>query len=169
MVTIRHLTGKDAQQYHAFCQDARKRPGFFYEASPDEVPERWLEGLTADPNYFVLGAFGAGDELVGLTTLSRRTHRRWCHRASLHQIRAADDSEELLTSLLSATITLAKSLDGLHQLELEVVSDETRLFEVAQRVGFEHWGNHPAGVQLDGCFYDQSLMVLRLGGDKAVP
>jgi L-amino acid N-acyltransferase YncA len=167
MVKIRQLIGKDARQYHALCQDARKRPGFFYEASPDEVPERWLDGLVADPNYFVLGAFTAGDELVGLASISRRTHPRWRHRASIHQVYAAGDSGDVLTSLLNAAVATAEDLDGLRQLDLEVIRGDTVLLGIAERAGFDHCGDYPEAVQLDGRYYDQHLMTRRL--DHAGP
>lgn len=169
MVKTRQLTGKDARQYHALCQDARRRPGFFYEAPPDEVPERWLNGLVADPNYYVLGAFEAGDELVGVATVSRRTHPCWRHRASLHQLHAAGNSENVLTSLLNAAVAIAEDLDGLRQLDLEVVHDDTLLLGIAERAGFDHCGDYPDAVQLDGRYHDQHLMVRRLGrGGAAV-
>jgi RimJ/RimL family protein N-acetyltransferase len=166
---VRQLTGKDAQKYHAFCLDAQNRPGFFYEAALDEDTDRWLASLARDPDYFVLGAFEAGDDLVGVTSLLRRRHPRWCHRASLHQIHAVLDREEILASLLNAAVVLAEGLSGLRQLELEVFRGDTQLLEVAKRTGFRHYGGYPDAVQLDGCFYDQHLMVLWLGEAKVEP
>lgn len=167
MVNVRPLTGKDAQKYHALCQDARRRPAFFYESAGDGPPEAWLDGLAADPDYFVLGAFAEGGELVGLASLSRRTHPRWRHRATLHQVHTARDSAEDLASLLSAAVAVAEGLGGLRQVELVTVRDDARLVEVARRAGFEHCGDLPGAVQLDDRFYDQPLMVLRLGGGMA--
>lgn len=163
MVKTRQLTGKDAQQYHALCQEAGKHPGFFYEASPDENPERWLDGLVTDPNYLILGAFEAGDKLVGVASVTRRTHPRWRHRASLHQVHATGDVEDVLTSLLNAAVAIAEDLDGLRQIDLEVVRGETLLLGVAGRAGFDHCGDYPDAVQLDGRYHDQHLMVRRLG------
>lgn len=168
MVEIRQLTGKDAQQYHAFCLGARKYPAFIYEPSGETATERWLDLLAADPNYFVLGAFEAGNELVGLTSLYRKRHPRWCHRASLQQIHVLHDSEEILASLLNAAVTLANGLSGLRQLDLEVVRGDTQLLAVAKRTGFQHYGGYPDAAQVDGCFYDQHLMILWLGDASGV-
>ena len=164
MVNVRRLTGKDAQGYHALWQDARRRPAFPFEAAGDGPPEAWLDGPAADPDYFVLGAFAEGDELVGLASLVRRTHPRWRHRATLHRVHTARGSAEDLTSLLTAAIAVAEGLGGLRHVELVADRDDARLWEVARLVGFERCEDLPGVVQFDSRAYDPPVMVLRLGG-----
>lgn len=167
MVNVRPLTAQDAQQYHAFCQEARKRPDFFYESSGDESSDGWLDDVSAVPKSVVLGAYGSDGELAGVASVSRRTHPRWRHRATLHHVHAANKSEAITASLVDAAITFAEGLDGLRQLEVKVVMDDFRLLGAARRGGFEYCGTLPDAVRLDGCFYDQWLLIRRLAGPKA--
>lgn len=167
MVNVRRLTGKDAQGYHALWRHARRRPAFPFEAAGDGPPEAWLDGLAADPDYFVLGAFAEGDELVGLASLVRRVHPSWRHRATLYRVHTARDSAEDLTSLLTAAVAVAEGLGGLSHVELVADRDDARLLEVARRAGFERCEDLPGLVQFDSRSYDPPLMVLRLGGGTA--
>lgn len=167
MVNVRRLTGKDAQEYHALWQDARGRPAFPSGPAGEGRPEAWLDGLAADPDYFVLGAFAEGGELVGLASLVRRVHPRWRHRATLQHVHTARDSAEDLTALLTAAVAAAEGLGGVSQVELVADRDDVRLVGVARRAGFEHCGDLPVLVQFDSRAYDPPLMVLRLGGGAA--
>ncbi len=167
MVKIQPLTRKDTKRYHAFCQQARQRPDFFFESSEDEPREGRHEGRFADPNSVVLGAFSSSEELIGVASVSRRTHPRWRHRVTLHHVHAADKSDEITSALVNAAVTLAEGVEGLRQMELRVVMDDFRLLGAARRGGFEHYGTLPDALQLDGCFYDQWLLIRRLAGPKA--
>jgi GNAT superfamily N-acetyltransferase len=143
------------------------RPDFFHESRADESEEGRLDALLADPHSVVLGAFGAGDELLGVASVSRRTHARSRHRATLHHVHAANRSEVITASLVDAAITWAERLGGVRQLEVKVVMDDFRLLGAARRAGFAYCGTVPDAVQMDGCFYDQWLLFHRLAGPKA--
>lgn len=158
---IRRLNGADSSAYHVLCEEARQRPAFFYEYGEPETLPLWLDEQTRDPNYFIVGAFERSC-LVGLVSLSRRTHPRWCHRASFYQVYARNDSVQILTELLSNALVLARGMEGVRLVELTLSQEDGALEQAARELGFECYGLLPEALQLDGGFHSEHLFFRRL-------
>jgi RimJ/RimL family protein N-acetyltransferase len=62
--------------------------------------------------------------------------------------------------LIAAVI--AEARNHVLQLHLAVTQDNDRARRLYERHGFVTYGEDPRGLQVDGVFYDDYLMVLRL-------
>lgn len=145
MVQIRRLSKEHSADYDSLARIASRHAHFFYESSDPSLPDAWLESVSSDSDCVVLGAF-AGTKLVGLACLSRRTHPRWRHRTTVHQLYAADNDPDVLSSLVNGAMALAARQKGVHQVELEIPRGDPALLEVVSRTAFRYCGDIPGAI-----------------------
>ena len=143
-----------------------------------------LEGLVAAPTAFgsdharevalsdadwrgrlerdhVFGAF-AGDRLVGTAAFFADAAEKMRHRGHLVAVYVRDDARGMGAgrALVDAVIGVARSL--VLQLYLSVTAGNDAARRLYERAGFKIYGTDPRALRVDGQFYDEHLMVLRL-------
>lgn len=65
-------------------------------------------------------------------------------------------------TLLSAAIDKTRSLTGLRQINLTVTSGNAAAKRLYEKVGFRVFGTEPAGLNLEGNYFNEELMQLLL-------
>lgn len=64
--------------------------------------------------------------------------------------------------IINACVQHARTLGGVTQVQLSVSSGSPAAQRLYQRLGFVAWGTEREATRVDGCWYDEIHMVLRL-------
>ena len=122
--------------------------------------------LTAESlNNVTLGAYRQ-EELIGVVTFRRIDGEREQHRGNIlgMYVRSEEQGKGIGRALLSKAIDLAKSLPGLQQIELAVVTRNKQARNLYASLGFASYGIDPRALLVDGEYLDEERMVLFLSG-----
>jgi RimJ/RimL family protein N-acetyltransferase len=136
-------------------------PAAFGSTLARETPKtqaQWAEQLGRN---FTFGVF-EGPDLVGVATFIPEELEKTAHRAHLLAVylRPAARGRGASRALFEALIAEARK--RVAQLHLAVTTDNAPARRLYERFGFEIYGTDPRGLRVDGRYYDDYLMVLRL-------
>lgn len=163
---IRQLHHDDAEAYFALRLEALQiNPEAFgssYEEEKD-YPLSRTQSRLSDPASYVYGAFVEKD-LVGVVTLMRETKIKMSHRANIYAVYVTPKrrGKGVAKQLLKATIEKSRDLQGIEQVYLAVVAENTAAKKVYRAFGFETYGIDRKAIKINGKYYDEELMVLYL-------
>ncbi|PAD24023.1 GNAT family N-acetyltransferase [Niallia circulans] len=163
---IRQLRHDDAEAYFALRLEALQiNPEAFgssYEEEKD-YPLSRTQSRLSDPASYVYGAFVEKD-LVGVVTLMRETKIKMSHRANIYAVYVTPKrrGKGVAKQLLKATIEKSRDLQGIEQVYLAVVAENTAAKKVYRAFGFETYGIDRKAIKINGKYYDEELMVLYL-------
>ena len=169
-ITIRTLNDNDALDFQNLRLRALKEhPDAFsstYEresAYPLEFVAERLRLTAESPNNFTLGAYRQED-LIGVVRFSRLTGEKEQHRGHIRgmYVRSEDQGKGIGKTILTRALELAKSLPGLRQVELAVVTRNKQARELYASLGFVSCGAIPRALFVDGEYLDEEYMVLLL-------
>ncbi len=169
-ICIRELTGDDASEFRSLRLRALgEHPDAFgssYEMERDVPIEATAKRLSANAeseDSFTLGAY-RGDELVGMVGLSHQAREKTRHKGNIWGMYVPCEEQGKGTgrALLSRAIELARSMPGLEQLHLAVVSRNRRARDLYDSLGFETYGVEPRALCVGGEYLDEEHMVLLL-------
>ncbi|MGH4120330.1 N-acetyltransferase family protein [Clostridium sp.] len=110
---------------------------------------------------FILGAFDENNDLVGMIGLRRERRSKMKHKASLwgmyvvSQLRQTGIGRLLLVELISK----AKSIQGLEQISLGVVSSNQKAKGLYASIGFQICGLEKNALKIGQTYFDEDLMV----------
>jgi len=165
---IRILEPSDVELYYAFrLRGLKESPeafgSTFAEESVMSAEVRRSHFHCTDEN-FVLGAFGAASQLIGVAGFYRETHLKLRHKGYVWGMYVAPESrgKGVGRALLSSLIERGKSLAGLEQLGLDVVTVNEAARGLYLSQGFEIYALEREAMKHDGEYYDVEQMVLRL-------
>ena len=169
-ITVRPLNENDARAFQPLRLRALKEhPEAFassYERevaySIEFVAER-LRRTASSTNNFTLGAFRE-KELLGLVGFYRKTGEKEEHRGHIWgmYVRSHEQGKGFGKALLANAIERAKSLPGLGQIELCVVTRNHTARNLYASLGFASCGIDPRALFVDGEYLDEERMVLIL-------
>lgn len=163
---IRQLRHDDAEAYFALRLEALQiNPEAFgssYEEEKD-YPLSRTQSRLSDPASYVYGVFVEKD-LVGVVTLMRETKIKMSHRANIYAVYVTPKrrGKGVAKQLLKATIEKSRDLQGIEQVYLAVVAENTAAKKVYRAFGFETYGIDRKAIKINGKYYDEELMVLYL-------
>ena len=174
---IRELSEDDAASYWALRLRAlREEPEAFgssYEESKERPLADAVERLRAASakGDFTLGAFedgergDPGERLVGIVAFVRAPGKKNRHIGDIFSMYVAPEArgKGYGRALVEALIARARTLDGLEQLILAVVTTNAAATALYRALGFEVYGQQRHALKLDdGRYLDEELMVLWL-------
>ena len=169
-VTVRPLNESDASAFQDLrLKGLQEHPEAFassYEReiayTKDFVSNR-LRQTAESPNNFTLGAFREG-ELLGLVGFYRKTGEKEEHRGHIWgmYVRSDVQGKGIGKALLTDAVKFAKSLPGLGQIELCVVTRNKQARGLYASLGFASCGIDPRALFVNGEYLDEERMVLIL-------
>ena len=164
VLTIRRLASSDAAALRTLRLSALlANPTAFGGSFDDEAAQPIAateQRLTAGGDRAVLGAF-VNDALVGSIGIKRETMTKLAHKAGIWGMYVAAEHRGagIGRQLLTEAIRLAHGFDGVRQLTLYVNAVNVGAIALYESLGFVTYGVEPCGMQVDGVFYDEHLMV----------
>ena len=165
---IRTLEPSDVELFYSFrLRGLRENPeafgSTFAEESVMPAEVRRSRFHCTDEN-FVLGAFGEDVRLIGVAGFYRETHLKLRHKGFVWGMYVAPESRGggVGRALLTSLIECVKSLPGLEQIGLDVVTmnEAARALYLSQ--GFQIYALERRAMKQDGEYYDVEHMVLQL-------
>ena len=169
-IFIRELGPEDFDEFyrlrlHGLVHHARSfwETADEFEAKPkEEQVKRLTESYTAD-DKFILGAF-EGTELIGIVGFSREGGAKGRHRGSIWGMYVHTDHQgkRIGTKLLHAAIERARNIADMEVLFLFVAPENAPALTLYTSCGFKSYGIEPYSMKLNGKFYEEEMMYLKL-------
>ena len=167
-MNIRILNESDATMYQEVRLSALKiNPEAFgstYEREVKFTLETVVERLRPTENKFVLGAFMDRDVLVGMVTFMRESSSKTAHKGNVYGMFVTPEmrGQGVGKSLLLELIKKAKTINGLEQINLIVVSNNDPAKILYKSIGFQVYGVEKNALKFNGEYFDEDLMVLKV-------
>ena len=167
-IGVRELTGDDADEFRGLRLRAlREHPDAFgssYEAEsvvPIEAAAERLRLNAESRDSFTLGAY-RGDALVGMVGFYQESREKTRQRGAIWgmYVPTEEQGKGIGRALLARALELAGALPGLEQVELHVVTRNTRARDLYGSFGFATYGTEPRALFVDGEYLDEEHMVL---------
>lgn len=168
---IRLLQASDAHPYQQLRLSGLLRDPDAFGSTYDREAQFSLETIAnrLEPNAdkFVLGAFTAQDELVGIVTFVRESSLKTAHKGNIYGMYVSHENrgKGIGKLLLRELIARARAHDGLEQINLTVVSTNAAAKKLYQSVGFETYGVERNALKSGGQYFDEDWMALHFGGN----
>ena len=163
---IRKLGLQDAEVYFKIRLEALyKNPEAFgssYEEEKKETADKYKDRFQA-ADSFTFGAF-EGSQLVGVITLLTEKRMKLRHRSTIVAMYVASEmrGKGVAKALMNEAINKARTLDGIEQIHLTVVSSNVAAKKLYSSLGFEVYGTEKRALKMDQTYLDEDLMVLFL-------
>ena len=167
--TTRRLGADDALSYRDIrLEGLQAEPASFgsdYAREVGRSEAEWASQLGAN---FSFGVFD-GDDLVGISTFVPETMEKVKHRAHLMAVYVKPDARGKGASRALFDCLIESARREVLQLHLVVTTHNERARRFYEHFGFQIYGADPRGLKVDGRYYDDYLMVLRLdeGGKES--
>ena len=171
-ITIRELNDNDALDFQNLrLRTLKEHPDAFgstYERESEYSLEFVAErlGLTAESlNNFTLGAHRQ-EALIGVVGFRRIIGEKQQHRGYIWgmYVLSEEQGQGIGKALMAKAVELAKSISGLEQVELAVVTRNKQARNLYASLGFVSFGIDPRALFVDGEYLDEDRMVLLLKG-----
>jgi RimJ/RimL family protein N-acetyltransferase len=167
--TARRLGPEDALAYRDIrLEGLLTEPAAFGSTHEREAPmtsRQWSEQLGRN---FTFGVFDGAD-LLGVATFLPEELEKIAHRAHLVAVYVKPAARGKGASRVLFETLIAEARKHVVQLHLAVTTDNEPARRLYERFGFTVYGTDPRGLKVNGRFYDDYLMVLRLdeGGKES--
>ncbi len=162
---IRLLNPADAEEYFAIRLEAlQQSPDAFastYEEEKHQTAEKYKTRFAALEKTFTFGAF-EGYQLVGVVTLVSEKLIKLSHRVNIMDMYVKPEKRGigLGKALLSTAIKHAKSLEGIEQIYISVVTTNISAKKLYTSFGFKVIGEEKRALKFEDTYYDEEHMVL---------
>lgn len=158
---------EDAEKYRSIRLESLHKSPESFASSYEEERDFSIEKFTSQfqsKDSFTYGAFDK-EELVGILTFHQEELSKLKHRAHFGGMYVSTSKRGLGIgrTLMEKSIEKAKSIEGLEQIYLAVVSTNESAKKVYASMGFEVFGREKNGLRLENSiYYDVDYMILYL-------
>ncbi|MBE9158321.1 GNAT family N-acetyltransferase [Nodosilinea sp. LEGE 06152] len=168
---IRRLTSGDVIAYRDLRLHALQESPTAFASSYEQEARFSLSDFAArlHPNSenaasHMLGAFDDSNRLIGMLGFSRENRPKRLHVGSLWSMYVLPEfrGQSVGSALLDRAIAYAQDLDGLRQLVLSVTAGNVAASALYQSRGFELFGLERDSLCVDGTYFDEEHLLLRL-------
>lgn len=164
---IRKLTEEDIDAlWNMRLQALQNNPEAFgstYEETQQRGKESFQQRLRQPhTETFFIGAFD--ESLVGIVGFYRESGEKGQHRGYIISMYVAPEQRGrgISKALVAEAIAQARTIAGLEQLLLAVVTTNPVARQLYRSLGFEVYGLEPRALKQNGQYWDEELMILRL-------
>lgn len=163
---IRILQPQDAAQYQSLRLAAlQTNPEAFGASYEEEVHfsiDKFKDRLQS-ANAWTFGALEQ-EKLIGSTTLVRETMLKLQHRANIYAVYVSPEKRGLGIgkSLIEEAIRKSRTISGIEQLNLSVVTTNTAAVKLYESLGFQTFGHEKRALKIADTYFDEQHMVLFL-------
>lgn len=128
-----------------------------------------FEATINDKFNFIIGAFD-NDKLIGIATFVRETKKKISHRGNIYGMFVHPDyqSKGIGYQLLSELLEKAFKIDGVLQINLGVMAENTSAVRLYEKSGFKTYGIEKNAFVSNGRYLDDKLMSLNKSDYKHI-
>jgi RimJ/RimL family protein N-acetyltransferase len=170
MIKILILTSEHATSFDQLMKIAMQEYPASFETDFSQIENKSIQkviehfGGIEDEAGFRLGAFDDSSELIGTIRVQQRRSPKQSHCADVTAmfVRTENQNQGIAQLLLETTISQARKLKNLEQLELSVSSDAHAALHTYKKVGFEITGTVPRQIKIGNVYHDYLTMWLVL-------
>ncbi len=167
---IRFLNSQDVTAYRDLRLHALQEAPTAFASSYEQEAQLSLSDFAARlrPNdnstSGVFGAFSDRNQLIGLLGFSRETRLKRVHIGTLWSMYVLPEfrGQGVGAKLLDGAIAHARQIDGLRQLTLSFTAGNVAAGALYRSRGFEPFGLAREAMCIDGHYFDEEYLVLRL-------
>jgi len=160
--TVRRLEAADAAAYRDIRLEALRSEPLAFASDPSletgKAPEEWAAQLERNNSF---GVFG-DDGLLGIATYFIEAREKTRHRGTVVAVYVRPAARGTGASRLLLETLIAAARQQVEQLHLSVTTQNSRAVRFYERLGFQSYGTEPRSLRVEGRYYDEYLMVLRL-------
>ena len=167
---IRFLTPEDATAYRDLRLQALREAPTAFASSYEQEAQLPLDHFAArlrpngDAASGIWGARCDRTHLIGMLGFSRETRLKRTHVGTLWSLYVSPGfrGQGVAARLLDSAIAHARQLGGLRQLTLSVTAGNVAASALYQSRGFEPFGLEREALCVEGSYFDEQHLVLRL-------
>ena len=164
---IRPLTESDLRSYRALRLQALTECPSAFGATPstEQALEdaQILHRFGGGPGQIMWGGFDEDDKLCATLGMYREQGEKTAHKGNLFAmyVAAAARGQGLARRLLETAVEHGRALN-LRQLMLGCNASNGNALRLYEQAGFSEYGLEPAALYVDGEYFDEVLMVMKL-------
>jgi RimJ/RimL family protein N-acetyltransferase len=168
--SLRELVPDDAPQFRKLRIDALTTSSDVLAATLEEVEAESEDVVHQDIGArirnggFSVGAFSEQLDMVGMVNVARPSLERLRHIGCIWGVFVSTEHRNrgLARELLLEAIRLARNIEDLHQLHIEVVTSNASALQLYQELGFECYGTQPRAIRANEGYHDEHQLALIL-------
>ena len=170
---IRKLTESDWEKYQALRLYGLREAPMAFGADPiveeSYTKQRVVESIRESAGSFAIGWFDEQEKLLGVMRFFRETNRKTAHKGHIRGVYVHPKlrGQGIATKLFLFLLAEATGQTGLLQVHVAVNAENFSAKALYEKMGFVVYGREPAGLLVEGHFYDELLLILQLEGFKS--
>lgn len=163
MTVIRELLPSDEPAYKALMALGLERHPHAFRISMEDEGEPLVPFAKKKPDAFTLGAWLDGN-LVGTVSFEREAREKFRHKGLLYRMYVHADASGMGIgrNLVQEAVRRAREIPGLEQINLTVISSNSRAKRLYAAEGFVSFSLEKNGLKMGETYFDEEQMALFL-------